>query len=314
MSMVLHQLGTESPDGQFSAPPAGASRAYPPATADYKDVVQSPEVFEEKLSAFHSAYGSKFKVPTVGGKALDLHRLFVEVTSRGGIEKVTRDRRWKEVIFGFSFPSTITSASFVLRKYYMSMLYHFEQVYFFRKGVPPISMPDCGIESLVNGSASQDEGAYTNNSSGHESNLHPGSSVTGFIDGKFDNGYLVTVKLGAQELKGVLYHIPPILHMSQSAATHSALVPSRRNRKRSRLALRDPARPKSNKSGYNFFFSENYARLRPQYYGQERAITKKIGYLWSNLTEAEKQVYQEKGLRDKERYKSEMLEYQSSKI
>lgn len=28
------------------------------------------------------------RVPTVGGKALDLHHLFVEVTSRGGIEQV----------------------------------------------------------------------------------------------------------------------------------------------------------------------------------------------------------------------------------
>lgn len=29
-----------------------------------------------------------YRVPTVGGKPLDLHRLFVEVTSRGGLEKV----------------------------------------------------------------------------------------------------------------------------------------------------------------------------------------------------------------------------------
>ena len=29
-----------------------------------------------------------YRVPTVGGKTLDLHRLFVEVTSRGGLEKV----------------------------------------------------------------------------------------------------------------------------------------------------------------------------------------------------------------------------------
>ena len=28
------------------------------------------------------------RVPVVGGKALDLHQLFVEVTSRGGLEKV----------------------------------------------------------------------------------------------------------------------------------------------------------------------------------------------------------------------------------
>lgn len=31
------------------------------------------------------------RVPIIGGKELDLHRLFVEVTSRGGIEKVRRD-------------------------------------------------------------------------------------------------------------------------------------------------------------------------------------------------------------------------------
>ncbi|KAK3024325.1 hypothetical protein RJ639_043007 [Escallonia herrerae] len=66
-------------------------------------------------------------VPTIGGKTLDLHRLFVEVTSRGGILKVLTDRKWKEVILVFRFPSTITSASFVLRKYYMSLLYDFEQ-------------------------------------------------------------------------------------------------------------------------------------------------------------------------------------------
>lgn len=29
------------------------------------------------------------RIPIVGGNSLDLHRLFVEVTSRGGIEKVT---------------------------------------------------------------------------------------------------------------------------------------------------------------------------------------------------------------------------------
>jgi len=29
------------------------------------------------------------RVVIVGGKSLDLHRLFVEVTSRGGIEKVS---------------------------------------------------------------------------------------------------------------------------------------------------------------------------------------------------------------------------------
>lgn len=113
-----------------------------------------------------------------------------------------------------------------------------------------------------------------------------GCVVTGTIDGKFDNGYLVTVNLGTDQLKGVLYHIPQ--HVSKGS--YSLAKPTRRNRKRSRLALRDPSRPKSNRSGYNFFFAEHYARLKPSYYGQEKAISKNIGLLWSNLTEAEKQV------------------------
>lgn len=40
------------------------------------------------------------------------------------------DRKWKEVISAFQFPSTITSASFVLRKYYLSLLHSYEQIYF----------------------------------------------------------------------------------------------------------------------------------------------------------------------------------------
>ncbi len=117
--------------------------------------------------------------------------------------------------------------------------------------------------------------------------LSLGCSVTGTIDGKFDSGYLVTVNLGADQLKGVLYHIP----LDVSKSSYSLTKPTRRSRKRSRLALRDPSRPKSNRSGYNFFFAEHYARLKPLYSGQEKAISKKIGLLSNNLTEAEKQVH-----------------------
>lgn len=55
--------------------------------------------------------------------------------------QVIRERKWKEVIVAFNFPTTITSASFVLRKNYLSLLYHFEQVYYFHKQGPSVSMP-----------------------------------------------------------------------------------------------------------------------------------------------------------------------------
>ncbi|XP_027332407.1 high mobility group B protein 10 isoform X3 [Abrus precatorius] len=248
------------------------------------------------------------KVPTVGGKPLDLYHLFVEVTSRGGLEKVIVDRKWKEVITAFQFRDTITSASFMVRKCYLSLLYHFEQVYYFRKQGRPSLTPDSANRSLANSSATDKEGAAVNDPPVQTSPVQaPGSVLPGTIDVKFDGGYVVTVNLGSEQLKGVLYHVPDV-----SQTSHAEGTASLQNRKRSRLASRDPSRPKSNRSGYNFFFAENYAKLKPSFQGQERAISKRIGFLWSNLSDAERQVYQEKGLRDKERYRTEMLEYKSN--
>ncbi|XAR67303.1 hypothetical protein NMG60_11002009 [Bertholletia excelsa] len=287
---------------------------YPPAEAEYSEIARSPENFLEKLKGFHRSLGTKFKVPTIGGRALDLYRLFIEVTSRGGIEKVVRDRKWKEVASAFQFPSTITSASFVLRKYYLSLLYHFEQVYYFRKEIRSISLDDPARRMPVIGSAAPhmaEDGATTNQLTVNFV-LEPGSSVSGTIDAKFDNGYLITVNLGSEKLKGVLYHTPLSSHAAHNS--NNSASPPHRNRKRYQLALRDPSHPKPNRSGYNFFFAEHYNRLKPSYHGQERAISKKIGILWNGLSDAEKQVYQDKGIRDKERYRTEMLEYRSSNI
>ncbi|CAL5392335.1 unnamed protein product [Camellia sinensis] len=284
-------------------------KSYPPAEAEFDEIAQNPEIFLEKLKGFHGSFGTKFKVPTMGGKALDLHRLFLEVTSRGGIEKVINDRKWKEVISIFNFPPTITSASFVLRKYYLSLLYHFEQVYYFRKEVLSISPDDPASRIPVNGSAAPhvfEDGATTNQLAGHVNFvLEPGSMVTGTIDSKFDVGYLITVNLGSEKLKGVLYQTPTPLHASQNFNT-SAAPPHRNNHKRYQLALRDPSRPQPSRSGYNFFFAEHYNRLNSLHQGQEKAISKNIEVLWSRLTDAEKQVYEDKGLRDEERYRSEM--------
>ncbi|KAM1276475.1 hypothetical protein ACFX13_029686 [Malus domestica] len=301
------QLLSLPANGSSLSSPASAPKAYPSPTATYEEVVQSSDLFWEKLKEFHDSFRTKFMIPTVGGKTLDLHLLFVEVTSRDGLEKVIRDRKWKEVITAFNFPTTITSASFVLRKYYLSLLYHFEQAYYFHKEVYSIPVLEPLRKNLFNGSATVEEGA-SRNQFPESTEVQLGCSIMGTIDGKFDSGYLATVNLGSDELKGVLYHAPTSTYVSQSFSD----MPTRRNRKRSRLALRDPFRPKSNRSGYNFFFAEHYARLKPLYYGQERAISKKIGYLWNNLTEAEKQVYQDKAMKDKERYRTELLEYKSS--
>lgn len=52
--------------------------------------------------------------------------------------QVRREKRWKEVTAIFSFPSSATNASFILKKYYVSLLQHYEQIYYFKaKGWTP---------------------------------------------------------------------------------------------------------------------------------------------------------------------------------
>ncbi|XP_068666862.1 high mobility group B protein 15-like [Aristolochia californica] len=306
-------------------------RQYPLPLATYDEVVRNPKLFIDTLEKLHAKMGTKFMVPTIGGRELDLHRLFVEVTSRGGIDKIIKDRRWKDVTAVFSFPSTATNASFVLRKYYISLLHHYEQIYFFgtRGWIPPpaASLPAPSSAHVpaqrtyeLSGSVSETQ-AMSQKRRRSTGELVPGGyPVVGVIDGKFEHGYLVTVTVGTQKLRGVLYHTseqPPVHvshfpsgpHNSISDVAATSGVHRRRRRKKSEMRKRDPSHPKPNRSGYNFFFAEQHARLKPLHPGKDREISRMIGDLWNKLTETEKAVYQERGVKDKERYRSEMEEY-----
>lgn len=144
--------------------------------------------------------------------------------------------------------------------------------------------------------------------------------VIGVIDGKFESGYLVTVTIGAEKLKGVLYQAPQssvqqvpqqygVFANTRSNAHSVPGVQRRRRRKKSEIRRRDPAHPKPNRSGYNFFFAEQHARLKPLHPGKDREISRMIGELWNKLKEPERSVYQEKARKDKERYRLEMENY-----
>lgn len=127
----------------------------------------------------------------------------------------------------------------------------------------------------------------------------PCFSAIGTIDGKFDCGYLVSVKLGSETLTGVLYHPEqpgPSTSVPQSN-NEGAIVPYRGNRKsrqsgRRRRSRRrgDPSYPKPNRSGYNFFFAEKHYKLKSLYPNREREFTKMIGQSWNNLSAEERKV------------------------
>lgn len=55
------------------------SVAYPQPLAKYEDVKVNPRLFMATLEKLHATMGTKFMIPIIGGKELDLHRLFVEI-------------------------------------------------------------------------------------------------------------------------------------------------------------------------------------------------------------------------------------------
>ncbi|PIA56749.1 hypothetical protein AQUCO_00700836v1 [Aquilegia coerulea] len=280
----------------------------------HQDVVNNPKLFNDTLKSFHSALGTRIITPVIGGKELDLHVLYVEVTSRGGFQKVVEEKKWREISTVFNFPSTATSASYVLRKHYMSNLHHFEQVYFFKEKTPFFSQ-NAAVDLLAKPiscrPATPEQHELQNGGSKH-------FTVEGRIYGKVEYGYLVTVKIGSEVLHGVLYH-PAIVDSSSSVpAIKTACAPQKsaslsKRRKRKRQRLEDPDRPKKHRSAYNFFFSDKHSELKSLCPHRERDFTKMIGEAWSNLTGEEKKVYQEIGIRDKERYQKEMSDYKEGK-
>ncbi|GAV56688.1 HMG_box domain-containing protein/ARID domain-containing protein [Cephalotus follicularis] len=294
------------------------NKEYPPPLASHEDVVKDPIVFWDTLRRFHFIMGTKFMIPVIGGKELDLHVLYVEATNRGGYEKVVAEKKWREVGGVFMFSPTTTSASFVLRKHYYSLLFHYEQVYFSRIQGPistpitTVGSPSCKPELAIVEYSPQKERDCT------DPVIEDPSSFTaiGTIDGKFDCGYLVTVKLGSEILNGVLYHPEQPGSCTPIPEPNSAIVPYTPNckpghsgrRRRSRRSG-DPSYPKPNRSGYNFFFAEKHYKLKSLYPNREREFTKMIGESWSSLSPEERTVYQNIGLKDKERYKRELKEY-----
>nr|ABK24816.1 unknown [Picea sitchensis] len=306
-------------------------KAYPSPVAKHEEVVAKGSLFLQTLGKFHATVGTKFMVPVIGGKELDLHLLYVEVTSRGGLQQVIKDRKWKDITAIFNFPPTATNASFVLRKYYISLLYHYEQVYFFGAQGQPIP-PPAALPAPSPVSHSKNINELANPPSVEAKSLlkkrkrvdpmsSMGHPVTGVIDGKFENAYLITVMVGSEKLRGVLYEMPAgvsgeqflqapsCTNNSNNGDTASGVRPRRRRRRKDEMKKRDPDHPKPNRSGYNFFFAEQHTKLKALHPGKDREISKMIGDSWNKLTEEAKAVYQELGLKDKERYKSEMEEY-----
>ncbi|XP_059073131.1 high mobility group B protein 10-like [Cryptomeria japonica] len=78
----------------------------------------------------------------------------------------------------------------------------------------------------------------------------------------------------------------------------------RRHMRKYEIKKNDSDYLKQNRSGYTFFFAEQYTKLKALHLDKDREISKMIGDSWRNLSEEEKSVYHELALKDKERNKN----------
>lgn len=59
------------------------------------------------------------RLPTLGGKELDVYHLYQKVESLGGYDVVSQGRMWGEVARSFGLPPSVTSASYAIRQHYI---------------------------------------------------------------------------------------------------------------------------------------------------------------------------------------------------
>ncbi|CEG67775.1 hypothetical protein RMATCC62417_04154 [Rhizopus microsporus] len=95
--------------------------------------------FIEQLKAFHTRKGTTLlPEPVLGGKKIDLHKLFKDVIAAGGFEQVTKKRSWKQIGDGFDLPATCTNSAYILKGLYIRNLLGWEEEHIWcKEWVPP---------------------------------------------------------------------------------------------------------------------------------------------------------------------------------
>ncbi|KAI5059777.1 hypothetical protein GOP47_0026096 [Adiantum capillus-veneris] len=316
----------------------GHQRLYPQASANHEDVIQDAELFMSTLDNFLSALGTRLTIPKLGDKEMNLHAFYCQVTARGGLEQVIRATLWGELSEVLNVLKSVHNTSFVLRKLYTSLLFHYEQVYYFRvEGqlrLPPVPLPaPSPVEQTVDASVYEIPPELKASFKKRKRKLDPlqvfgvdpagsvGSVATGAINGKFEEGYFVTVVVGTEKLSGVLYHVsadnkaeqyasvPSLIDSIGSDGAASGMEIQLYGCKKRKEYVRkiNPNAPKRTRTAYNIFFKEQRARLK-QLYPDTKGHGKKVIEMWNKLSDKEKAPYVAQGSQEREKYLAEHRE------
>jgi histone demethylase JARID1 len=81
--------------------------------------------FLDQIAKFWELQGSSLKIPMVERKALDLYSLHRIVQDEGGLEIVTKDRKWSKIASQMGYPAG-KSVGTILKSHYERILYPYD--------------------------------------------------------------------------------------------------------------------------------------------------------------------------------------------
>ncbi|XP_067676810.1 AT-rich interactive domain-containing protein 2-like isoform X2 [Haliotis asinina] len=87
--------------------------------------------FLQDLQGFHQNRGTPYdRIPQIGGREVDLYRLYRRVIELGGFQKVNNEEKWEDIQGEFRVPRSCTNGAQALKFVYVRYLHIYEKIHF----------------------------------------------------------------------------------------------------------------------------------------------------------------------------------------
>ncbi|XP_052194103.1 putative high mobility group B protein 11 [Diospyros lotus] len=280
----------------------------PDASAEAKNssalAMSAADGFYEKLSKFHESSGLSLAFD-FRETSVDLYMLYKEVTERGGYHLVTKDGGWGELSPTLKSKGKILPSPTQLRKLYASLLYQFEQIYYYRS--PSKVFPDSGHPGI------RDDPNITGKRKHCDKYLpvmlpavESGPATKRKCN---DNSNRLSTGPESAEKKLAVQTLPksgPDPAGKKLVMQASPKAPETR---------KDPNAPLGSRSAYQIFLRKECERLK-KIHGESSGshnFRDMAVDAWKSLSQIDRQPYFEESRKDKERFKRELSAYKEQK-
>ncbi|KAI3691326.1 hypothetical protein L2E82_49652 [Cichorium intybus] len=259
-------------DDEKSPSPAVSANCSGKSAADIKE----EDAFYQKLNKINESSGLSLLF-NFRDANINLHEFYKFVTDRGGYLQVTKDENWEAVAFRSTWKNKIKLKPTQVQKIYATILYPFEQTYYYRSPVKHHNSPVMLDTRLVHDSIKKrkhNDGIYAPECDGE--------SPSKKIEYDYDS------RKSSQEEKTVLETVAKV------------------KRKDSRAPVRS-------RNSYHMYLKMECERLKTIHGDTPSAeLRDEVIEAWRQLSNDAKKPYIEASKKDRERYMKEMAAYEEN--